>query len=87
MFSWSICEKTATLLGVSRVAVSKIMSAFTNHEETTPVKRNSEQKSTLMERDCCTSRIVSKTHTTTAAQVTAELNIHLEDHFHKNCPM
>jgi hypothetical protein len=30
-------------------------------------------------------RTVSKNNGTTAAQVTAELNIHLEDHFHKNC--
>jgi predicted HTH transcriptional regulator len=76
-------KKTATLLGVSRITV---ISAYTNHGKT-PVKRNSEQKSTMMERDCCTSRIVSKNHTTTAAQITAELNIHPEDHFHKNCLM
>jgi hypothetical protein len=31
-------------------------------------------------------RIVLKNHRTTAAQVTAELNIHLEDRFHENCP-
>jgi hypothetical protein len=36
--------------------------------------------STLTERDRCTlRRIVSKNHRTTAAQVRAELNIHLED--------
>jgi hypothetical protein len=28
-------------------------------------------------------RVVSKNHRTTAVQVTAELNIHLEDHFQK----
>jgi hypothetical protein len=33
----------------------------------------------LTERDRHTSRIVLKNHRTTAAQVTAELNIHLED--------
>jgi hypothetical protein len=43
------------------------------------MKRNSGQKSTLTERDHLTlRRIVSKNHTT-AAQVTAELNIHLEN--------
>jgi transposase len=72
--------KTATLLAVSRVTVSKVMSVYRNLGKTMPAKRNSGQKSTLTERDCCTMRrIVSKNHTTTAAQVTAELNIHLED--------
>jgi hypothetical protein len=54
------------------------MSTYVNHGKTS-VKRNSGWKSTLTERDCHTlRRIVSKIHT--AAQVTAELNIHLEDH-------
>jgi hypothetical protein len=70
--------KTATLLGASRMTVSKVMSAYTNHGKTTSVKRNG-QKSALTETDCCTlRRIVSKNHRTIAAQVT-ELNIHLED--------
>jgi hypothetical protein len=44
------------------------------------VSRNSGQKSTLTERDRHTlRRIVSKNHSTTAAQVTAGLNIHVED--------
>jgi hypothetical protein len=33
----------------------------------------------MTERDHRTLKIVSKNHTTTAAQVTAELNIHVED--------
>jgi hypothetical protein len=33
--------KTATLLGVSRVRVSKVMSAYMNHGNTTSVKRHS----------------------------------------------
>jgi predicted transcriptional regulator len=33
--------KTATLLGVSRATVSKVMSAYTNHGKTTSAKRNS----------------------------------------------
>jgi hypothetical protein len=41
---------TATIICVSRVAVSKVMSAYTNHEKTTSVKRNSGRKSTLTER-------------------------------------
>jgi hypothetical protein len=42
--------ETAALLGVSRVTVSKVMSAYTNRGKTTLVK-NSEQKSTPTERD------------------------------------
>jgi transposase len=72
--------KTATLLGVLRVTVSKVMSAYTNHGKTTSAKRNSDRKSTLTERDCLTLlRTVLKNHTNTAAQMTEELNIHLED--------
>jgi hypothetical protein len=67
--------ETATL-GVSRATVPKVMSAYTNHGKTTSAKKNSGQKSTLTERDCRTlRRIVLKNHRTTAAQVTAELNI------------
>jgi hypothetical protein len=33
--------KTATLLGVLRMTVSKVMSAYTNHGKTPSVKRNS----------------------------------------------
>jgi transposase len=41
--------KTATLLGASRATLRKVMSAFTNHEETTSAKMNSGQKSTMKE--------------------------------------
>jgi hypothetical protein len=72
--------KTATLLGASRVTVSKVTSAYTNHGKTTSAKRNSERKSTLTETDHHIFRkIVLKNYTTTAAKVRAELNIHLED--------
>jgi hypothetical protein len=33
--------KTATLLGILRVTVSKVMLAYTNHGKTTSVKKNS----------------------------------------------
>jgi hypothetical protein len=57
------------------------MAAYTNHGKTTSAKRNSGRKLALTERDQHSlGRIVSKNHTTTAAQVTAELNIQLEDH-------
>jgi predicted transcriptional regulator len=58
--------KTATLLGISRATVSKVMSADTNHGKTTPAKRNSARKSTLTERDHRTlRRIFSKKHCNT----------------------
>jgi transposase len=42
--------ETATLFVVSRVTVSKVMSAYTNHGKTTSVKRNSGRKSKLTKR-------------------------------------
>jgi hypothetical protein len=66
--------KAATLLGVPRATVSKVMSAYTNHGKTTSAKRNSGWKSTLAERDRRTLRIVSENHRTTAAQVTGQQN-------------
>jgi hypothetical protein len=55
------------------------MSAYTNHGKTTSAKRNSGRKETLTERyRRILRRISSKNHSTTVAQVTAELNIHLE---------
>jgi len=55
-----------------------VTTAYTNHGKTSSAERNSGQKSKLSARDCCTlKRIVSKNQRTTAAKVTAELNIHL----------
>jgi transposase len=79
-FAGASVTKTATLLGVSRATVSKVVSAYTSHGKTTSAKRNNGRKSALTERDRRTLRwIVSRNHTTTAAQVKAELNIHLEN--------
>jgi hypothetical protein len=56
------------------------MSPYTNHGKKTSAKRNRGRKATLTERDRrILRRIVPKNHKTTAAQVTAELNNHLED--------
>jgi hypothetical protein len=67
--------KTAISLGSSRATVSKLMSAYTDHEKTISAKRNSEQNSTLAERDRRTvGRILSKNHRTTAAEVTGQQN-------------
>jgi hypothetical protein len=70
---------TVTSLGVSKVILSKVISAYTNCGKTS-AKRNSERKSTLTERDLrALRRIVSKNHRATAAQVKAELNNHFAD--------
>jgi anion-transporting ArsA/GET3 family ATPase len=68
--------KTAALLGVLRATVSKVTSAYT---KTSSAVRNSGQKSTLREIDHRTlRRTVLKNHST-AAQMTTDLNVHLED--------
>jgi transposase len=65
---------------VSRAAVSKVMTAYTNHGETSSAKKNSGRKPKLSERDCRTlTIIVSKNRRNAAAKVTAELNIHHDD--------
>jgi transposase len=80
LLSGASVTKTAILLGASRATVSKVMPTCTNHGKTTSAKRNSGRKSTLTERDFRTLRkIVLKNHRTTAAQLTAELNIHLDE--------
>jgi len=74
-----------TLLGLSRAAVSKVMTTYTRHGRSSSAKRNSGQKPKLSERDRrhTLKRIVSINHRSTTAKVTAELNIHLEGRFHK----
>jgi hypothetical protein len=71
--------KTTLLLDTSRATVSKVTSAYTGHRKTTSMRRSYEQKSTLTERDCHIQKNCFKSHRNTAAPVTAELNIHLED--------
>jgi transposase len=73
--------KMATLLGVSRAAVSKVMTAYTNRGKTSLAKRNSGRKPKLSGRDCHTlKRIVSKNQRT-PAKMTADLSTHLENLF------
>jgi hypothetical protein len=67
--------KTATLFGVSRATVSKVMLACMIHRKTTSAKRKCGQKSTLTEREHHTlRRILSKNYTTIAAQVNRQQN-------------
>jgi transposase len=61
--------KTATLLGVSRATVPKVMSAYKTRGKTTSTKGKNGRKSTLTERV-----FFSKNHRTTAAQVTGQQN-------------
>ena len=48
--SWSICNKMDTLLGVSRAAVSKVMTTYTSHGKISG-RRKSGRKPKLSERD------------------------------------
>jgi len=58
--------KMATLLGVSKAAVSKVMT-YANHGRTSSAKRNSGQKQKLSERNCHKlKRIVSVNQRSTA---------------------
>jgi len=71
-FAAASVTETATLLGVFRAAVSKVVPTCTNHGRTSSTKRNIGQKSKLSERDCHTlNRILSINHRSTAAKVTA----------------
>jgi hypothetical protein len=76
------CDKAATLLGASRATVSEVMSAYTNHESTTSVKRNSgvkfntdRKRSSYIEKDC----FEESQNYCSRSDRTAELNIRLED--------
>jgi predicted transcriptional regulator len=61
--------KMATLLGISRAAVPKVMTTYTNRGKTPSGERNIGQKPKLNERDHCTlKRIVSKIYRTTVAR-------------------
>jgi transposase len=67
-------------LGVSRAAVSRVMTAYTNYGKTSSAVRNSGWKSKVSEMDHHTLKsIVSKNNRTTAANVTTELSTLLED--------
>jgi hypothetical protein len=61
--------------GVSCATVAKVMSAYTNHMKTSSAKMNSGWKPTLTDRDrsLYMRKDGSNSHTTTAAQVTTEL--------------
>jgi predicted transcriptional regulator len=88
-FSWWSVMKTATLFGVSRAPVSKVMSAYTNHGKTASAMRSDGRNSTLTERDRRTlRRAVSKNHRTTAVQMAGQQNLIfiLKTLFPQKCP-
>jgi hypothetical protein len=63
------------------------MTPFKNLGKALSAKRNTSRKSKLSERNRRILKgIVSKNHRTAAANLTAAINIHLEDRFHKNSP-
>ena len=79
MFSWSICNQNGHFIRWSRAAVSSVLTSYTNHGRTSSAKRNGGRKQKLSGRDLPTlKRIVTINYSSTAAKVTAELNIHLK---------
>jgi len=52
-------NKRVILLGAFRAAVSKVVTAYTNHGKTSSAKRNSDRKPERNERDRCTLRGLS----------------------------
>ena len=71
--------RTASLCGVSRATGSRVRSAYHLEGQTTSNRSNCRCKRKLSEKDVWVlTQIVSKKHKTTAAQLTAELNVHLD---------
>jgi len=79
-FDCSVCDQTATSY-VSRAAVPKVMTTYTDNGRTSSADTSCGRKPKLSERDRHTlQRIVYKNDRRTAAvKVTAELSIHPED--------
>ena len=72
--------KTAELLGVARITVSKVMTAFKKEGKTSSLKQNSGRKRKPSDRDRrILTWIVWKDHKNTALKITAEFNVHLRN--------
>jgi len=76
VFSCSVCDQTATLLGLSRAAVPKVVTTYTDHWKTSSAERSCGRKPKLSERNRHTlQKVVSKRdHRNAAVKMTAELN-------------
>ena len=84
-FSCSICNQNSHFIRCIQSSSFQGCGDIHKSWEDSSAKRNSGRKPTLSERDRRRlKRIVAINNRSTAAKVTAELNIHLEDHFHKN---
>jgi len=75
-FSWRNSNQQGHFIRRIQSSVSMVRTSHTDHGKISSVKRNSGRRPKLSERDDSTlKRTVSKTHRTTAAKVTATLNI------------
>jgi predicted transcriptional regulator len=79
--------KTATLLGVSKAAVPKVMTAYKNHGKTSSSKRNSGRKQTRCEGDCHTLKKIASKIIVLLQQKWQQNSIFiLKTQFPQNCP-
>jgi len=77
--SWIICNQNDRFIKCIQRSGFQVMTAHTNRGKASSPERNGGRNPKLIERDRRTlKRIASKNHST-AARVTAELNIHRED--------
>jgi hypothetical protein len=77
--SWIICNQNGLFIKCIQRSGFQVMTAHTNHGKASSAKRNGGRNPKLIEWDRRTwKRITSKNHST-AARVTAELNIHRAD--------
>lgn len=77
-FSWNVCNKNGYVIRCTQTAVSKVVTAYTYHEKASSAKWDSGWKLKLSGKDHCILTGLSKSYST-AAKVTAVLNIHLKD--------
>jgi hypothetical protein len=84
MFSWRNCDKTATLLGVSSVTVSKVVGTHKSWEDVSEEEQWAKINIDRKRLPYIENRFEKSQNY--CSIVTAELNIHLVDRFHKHCP-
>jgi len=84
VFSWSICNQNSHFIRCIHSSSFQVCDKIYKSWEDIISQEEYWSKTKLSERHCRTLNRMSINRRSTAAKVTAELNIHLEDHCHKN---